>query len=226
MGDFQGFPAEYTQFFSELAENNSKDWFSANRKRYDDHIVATSKAFVPAFGERLREFLPLIQFEAKANRSLGRINRDVRFSKDKRPYNRHMTYRFWEGEGKVTGNPHFTVWVGHEGIGVGAGMRGFPKERIDEFRDRLVEQRAGDAFSSLAAELVQAEYEFIGEKYKRVPKGYDPEHPNAKWLKFVGMACYVKLDPPRELNSIDILDVLAEHCEMMAPLHDWIMEWY
>lgn len=226
MADFTGFPKEYTQFFSELENNNNKDWFTANRKRYDDYVVATSKAFVPAFGERLRDFLPGIQYEAKANKSLGRINRDIRFSKDKSPYNRHMTYRFWEGEGKVTGNPHFTVWVGHEGIGVGAGMRGFSKERIEDFRNRLVDKRAGEEFGKLAEKLEQAGYEFMGEKYKKVPTGYDAEHPNAKWLKFVGMACYVKMDTPKEINSVEILDVLAKHCEMMAPLHYWIMEWF
>lgn len=226
MASFDGFPREFFEFFTELEANNDKDWFTANRKRYQIHVVATSRAFVDAMGARMRDFQPGVRFEAKANKSLGRINRDVRFSKDKRPYNLHMTYRFWEGEGKVSANPHYTMWVGPDGIGVGAGIRGIELERLDGFRDRLVSADAGGRFTALMEKLDDGEIQFIGEKWKRVPKGWPEDHANARWLKHAGMACYLKTTLPSTIHSAEIIETLADLAERMAPLHNWIMEWH
>src|SRR5664279_4905169 len=84
--EFAGFPAATFEFLNGIAANNEKTWFDAHRGLYDAGYVEPAKAFVTAIGPKLREISPNVQFEPKVNGSLGRVNRDIRFSKDKRPY--------------------------------------------------------------------------------------------------------------------------------------------
>ena len=100
MPDFTGFPAETPRFLGDLAGNNNKAWFDANRAAYDEYWVAPAKQFVDAVGEALVDIAPRIEAQPRVNGSIFRVNRDIRFSKDKRPYKEHLDFWFWEGERK------------------------------------------------------------------------------------------------------------------------------
>src|SRR5690242_9527174 len=97
---FQGFPKGTVQFLSALRKNNDKAWFDAHRADYEDCYVEPAKAFVAAIAPRLEKLDPRIQAEPKVNGSILRINRDVRFAKDKSPYKDHLDLWFWSGEEK------------------------------------------------------------------------------------------------------------------------------
>ena len=97
MHAFSGFPRETARFLADLAKNNEKAWFDAHRGDYDQFYVAPALAFVAAIGPRLQKISPTVAFEPRINGSLFRINRDVRFSKDKRPYKDHIDLWFWHG---------------------------------------------------------------------------------------------------------------------------------
>ena len=100
MTDFTGFPAETPRFLGDLAGNNNKAWFDANRAAYDEYWVAPAKQFVDAVGEALVDIAPRIEAQPRVNGSIFRVNRNIRFSKDKRPYKEHLDFWFWEGERK------------------------------------------------------------------------------------------------------------------------------
>ncbi|NND02169.1 MAG: DUF2461 family protein, partial [Acidimicrobiia bacterium] len=85
MADFAGFPAETQRFLRELSSNNTKQWFDAHRNDYDDYWVTPAKAFVAAAGDALQGLAP-VEAQPKVNGSIFRVNRDIRFSADKRPY--------------------------------------------------------------------------------------------------------------------------------------------
>jgi len=95
--EFNGFPKQCISFFRNLKKNNTKEWFADHRGEYDEHVLAPSRAFVVAMGDRLKDLSPYVHAESKVNRSLFRIHRDIRFSKDKSPYKTHMGIWFWEG---------------------------------------------------------------------------------------------------------------------------------
>src|SRR5687768_7435170 len=81
------FTKELFAFLDELRDNNSREWFDANRDRYEQHVREPALDFITAFAPRLEQISP--RFEADARRSGGslfRINRDTRFAKDKSPY--------------------------------------------------------------------------------------------------------------------------------------------
>src|SRR3954447_12759897 len=87
---FNGFPKETFAFLEGIAAHNEKAWFEDHRDLYEAGYVAPARAFVETLGPKLKKVSPTVQFEPKVNGSLSRINRDIRFSKDKRPYKDHL----------------------------------------------------------------------------------------------------------------------------------------
>lgn len=79
------FAADYLDFFKELAANNHKEWFDANRKRYEISVKEPFKAFTQHLIDTIAKDEPSFK-DLKASDCIFRINRDVRFSKDKTPY--------------------------------------------------------------------------------------------------------------------------------------------
>ncbi len=84
--NFCGFTAESFAFFRELAENNNKAWFDANRERYEGHVAGAFRALLGVLEPFLLRLNPHFETAGKTNRNFSRINRDIRFSKDKSPY--------------------------------------------------------------------------------------------------------------------------------------------
>ncbi len=83
---FQGFPEESFKFFHELARNNNKVWFDQNRSRYEAYVTGAFRNLLHALEPALLKLNPHFEIGGKTNASFSRINRDIRFSKDKSPY--------------------------------------------------------------------------------------------------------------------------------------------
>ena len=107
MSAFKGFPRELVRFFNGLRKNNTKEWFQDHKQDYEDHVKQPSMEFVMAMGEKLKTVAPKIHAIPKVNQSLFRLNRDTRFSKDKRPYKANLGIWFWEGDRKRMECPGF-----------------------------------------------------------------------------------------------------------------------
>ena len=83
------FNEEYLDFFKELAQFNKKEWFDENRKRYEKSVKIPFKKFVTELIQEIQKIDPEVEIEAKD--AVFRINRDIRFSKDKTPYKIQMS---------------------------------------------------------------------------------------------------------------------------------------
>ena len=82
-----GFEMGLFRFLKDLADNNNRDWFQANKKRYESDVVEPCLVFIADFESRLRKISPFFRTVAKKmGGSLMRVYRDTRFSKDKTPY--------------------------------------------------------------------------------------------------------------------------------------------
>src|SRR5665213_2366294 len=138
---FDGFPAATGEFLTGIAAHNDKTWFDAHRSRYEAGYVEPARRFVTAIGPRLRAISPTVQFEPKVNGSIGRINRDIRFSKDKRPYKSSLMLWFWHGDRKGWDTPGFYFSLSPEKIFLGTGMHGLEKEALERFRQSLIHPR-------------------------------------------------------------------------------------
>jgi len=94
---FRGFTGDSFRFFEELARHNHKAWFDENRSRYDEHVVGAFRGLLRALTPFVLKLNPHFETGGKTNGSFSRINRDIRFSKDKSPYKPNYYLYVYDG---------------------------------------------------------------------------------------------------------------------------------
>jgi len=225
---FEGFPAEGFAFLRELRENNNKDWFEANKERYITLVRTPAVALVAAVGSRLQDHFPNVQYDTRTNGSgsLMRLNRDVRFSKDKSPYKTNVPMMWWEGAGKKTQNPAFGLQITPDDAGLMAGMFGFDKEMLTQYREAVANEKKGFALVE-AINQVQAagNYRLNGAHYKRPPRGFPAlEDERAPYMLFNAL-WFSKEDIPAEVvTTPDFVEHAVAHFVKMAPIEQWLVQ--
>lgn len=217
------FPKETFTFLKGIAANNEKAWFESHRDLYEAGYVAPAKAFVEAIGPKLRKLSPEVKFEPKINGSLSRINRDIRFSKDKRPYKDHFDLWFWHGDRKGWDHPGFWLRLTGEGIEFATGMWGMEKPQLETFWESVVHPRSGKALLTAVAEVRARGDYAIGEKTrKRLPKGYEAPEDRADYLLYSGLTAGLKL-PAEVAMQPDFADILFTHYANCWPISRWLL---
>src|SRR5512135_3506941 len=90
------FSADVFAFLRELAANNNRDWFQANKERFEQRVREPILRFIEDFAPRLSRISPhLVADPRPSGGSLFRIYRDTRFSQDKSPYKTHIGVHFF-----------------------------------------------------------------------------------------------------------------------------------
>ena len=223
--DFSGFPAETFKFLQGLSADNSKTWFDAHRDDYDNYYVTPARAFVAALGPRLQEISPDVQFAPKINGSIFRINRDIRFSKDKTPYKNHLDMWFWHGERKGWGAPGFYFRLMADRLILGTGMHKFDKPQVEAFRAAVIDDKAGKALEKVLKDVTAAgPYEVDAPGRKNVPRGFDKDHPRAHLLLHDGLTAGMSGKVPAVAGKAGFVDFCAGHFAAIAPLTRWLLE--
>ena len=179
------------KFLRELSANNSREWFEANRSRYENVMLEPALEFIDAFAPNLRSMSP--HFVASTRRSGGslfRIHRDVRFSKDKSPYKTHLGIQFRHENAKDVHAPGFYLHIEPRASFVGVGIWHPDSPTLTKIRDAIVDEPA--AWERAAhGKSFRDVFSLSGDSLKRPPRGYDPDHPLAEDLKrkdFIGVA--------------------------------------
>jgi len=174
---FTAFSEELFTFLDELQANNHRDWFEANKDRYEAHVREPARAFIRAMAPRITRVTDsLIADDRKAGGSLMRIFRDTRFANDKTPYKTNVGIQFRHRGGKDVHAPGLYVHLATDEIFVGVGVWRPPTEairairaHIDAEQDRWTEIVTDSRFTDL---LTRG-----GESLSRAPKGYAKDHP-------------------------------------------------
>lgn len=169
----QYFTKEYTKFFKDLEKNNNKEWFHKNKKRYENEVRKPMIVLVEDLISEMQKHDPEIR--PIASKCLGRINRDIRFSKDKTPYNQHMFAHITKGT-KEDPIPGIAFRFGGRDCGVMTGYYMPNKQRLAHIRDRI--QNDLKTFQKLkkAKKFVSKFGEIRGEAYKRIPPELQVTH--------------------------------------------------
>ncbi len=221
---FSGFPDGTFRFLRGIARNNNKEWFEAHRADYESCYVEPAKAFVAALGPRLRKVSPTVSFEPKVNGSLFRINRDVRFSKDKSPYKPHLDLWFWEGDRRGWDSPGFFFRMFADKLILGAGMHRFEKAHLEAYRSAVLDPRKGVALVAAIDKIRKAgAYEVGGATRKKVPRGFDPGHQRAALLLHDGLWAGFEGKVPAEARSGAFVNFCAAHCRAVFPVSRWLL---
>jgi len=222
---FEGFSKEAITFIDAWRQNNSRDWFQPRKEEYERLIKAPSLSFINDLGSRLKLLSRDIQFDLGANGSFLRIYRDVRFSRDKTPYNPNIRLVFWEGPRRKTENPSFFIKIDQKGAAVFAGMHTFCKEHLAAYRDAVVNSSRGPALEQAISEVEKSgDYVVGGLHYKRVPRGFEPEHERAELLKYNGLYVWTENIPLQEIFIPDLVEACFQHCVAMRPIEKWLVD--
>jgi len=181
---FTGFDQDFWQFFSQLKQNNNRDWFADNKARYQDKVVAPISAFIAAIGPGLKQISPHYNADPRPNKgSMFRIYRDVRFSKDKRPYKEHAAAQFRHRMGRDVHAPGFYVHLEAGNIRYGGGIWGPPGDVLRKIRERIAD-KPGKWQIVLDDSDIQDQFGGIrGDSLKRPPRDFDADSPHIGDIK-------------------------------------------
>ncbi len=174
------FTTDLFRFLRELAKNNNRGWFQANKARYEESVLTPSVRFVEEVGPGLARLSPQIVADARPfGGSVSRIYRDTRFSKDKSPYRTNVGIHFTHAMSRKTEEhlPGFYLHLAPSESTVYSGVWHPAPAGLTRIRDAIVSD------PRVWSRVVRRSPPKGGESYVRVPAGYDPAHPFADDLR-------------------------------------------
>jgi len=217
---FSGFGDATFRFMRDLGRNNDKAWFQAHRTAYEEDLLEPAMAFIEAIGPLLARFSPGVRAEPKIGGSMMRINRDIRFSPDKRPYKDHLDMTFKLGSVKTS--PGYWFRLTPKELILGAGMHMLDKPDLERYRKAVDAERSGAELAKIVTKEERAGYDVGGEHYKRVPAGFAPDHPREALLRHAGVYVGTDMKVPAEAKTARFPAFCAARYKKMAPLMDWL----
>lgn len=213
------FTKEFLAFFKGLEHNNRREWFDAHRTEYESTVKKPFQEFVGTMIGHIQKFEPSIRIDPKD--AIFRINRDVRFSKDKRPYNTHVSANISPVGKKSKEIPGFYFQLSVEGIMIAGGIYQTDPGTLAKVRSYLVKHL--DQFEALVSEkkFKQAYGTIQGERSKRVPEGFvDAAKRNSMIAN--KQFFFMKNLPPSRILKKDLPDVLMEYYEAGMELNQFL----
>jgi len=210
-------------YLNKIKLNNNRDWFIGNRPAYLE-ARENFESFVQRLIDQIIEFEPIMKgLEVKS--CVYRFNRDIRFSNDKSPYKTHFGAFIVRG-GKKNGDKYSGYYFHIEpGASIIAGGAYMPpaqwlsaiREKIDEEPDRFIKIINSKEFIRFFGQLT-------GEKLKKAPKGFPPDHPNVDLLKFKSYLVVNEVS-----DKLVLSDKYFEHTvnvmKAMKPLNDFLNDY-
>lgn len=203
-------------FLTDLVENNHRDWFHANRSRYD-----AAKAELCGVVERV--LTSMSAFEPLANTAVKdcifRINRDIRFSKDKAPYKSNLAFAIGPG-GRHSGRIDYYVQIqpGNKSF-LGAGMWQPTPANLAKFRQEI-DYNGQELKDIIYADDFRAYFpEVSGESMKTTPKGYPSDHPEIDLLRRKELF-FIHRYTDKEVMKANFADEVVRGCQLIKPYCD------
>ncbi|WP_299666474.1 DUF2461 domain-containing protein [uncultured Ruegeria sp.] len=189
MATFDCFSPEALGFLKDLKANNTKGWFKANKATYETHLKAAGKQFADDMAMALRNLTGQDHCS-----KIFRIHRDVRFSKDKTPYNPHLHMAFIP-DGKTGQPPMWFFGLSPENLSLGCGVFQYDKEALVSFRKAMAGPRGAELIQ-LTAEMRKGGFRIGDPELKRVPSNFDKDHSNEEALRRKGFAAWLDTGAP------------------------------
>lgn len=203
---FTGFGPRATQFFADLAADNTREWWLANKARYDTEVRGPLEA--------LLEDLAAEFGEAK----VFRPNRDTRFSNDKTPYKTNAAAVVSGGSGSA-----LYLSLSAEGLHVGGGAYGLERDQLARYRAAVDDDTSGAALEAIAADLRRAKATVEGRtELKTAPRGFPVDHPRIALLRYDGVFAMWAYPPRAWLHTPRTVGTVAERWRSLGPLNDWL----
>ncbi len=211
------FSQDFLDFFNELTENNNKEWFDENRKRYEKSVKDTFKAFVQEMIDRLNEFEPITITTSEA---IFRINRDIRFSADKTPYKTQVSAIISPGGKKDKTTPGIYFELSPKDVRVYSGAHMLDKDQLSNVRHYIADNL--EEFEKLINEKeFKSKFgEILGEKNKRIPKELEEAAEKQPLIYNKSFYYFTKFDA-KTILADDLADKLINYYKVTFGLKDF-----
>jgi uncharacterized protein (TIGR02453 family) len=204
---FDGFPEQALDFYEGLEADNTKAYWTDHKPVYDAAVRAPMQALLDALGPEFGEA------------TFFRPYRDVRFSKDKRPYKTAAAAAIGDD---VQGGLYLQLSA--EGLLVAGGAHGLATDQARRLRAAIAEDRPGTALVRLAGSLREEGFVVEGDRLKRVPAEFGADHPRAHLLTLKTLWASRRLEPGDWLHSSEVADVVATAWRRLQPLNEWLAQ--
>ena len=203
MATFKGWPEDFQRFFIGLELDNSKKYFEANRRAYEDSVkgpmVALLESLEPDFGPG----------------KVFRANRDIRFSKDKSPYKTNIAADV--GMGAKGGY----LSLDARGFTVATGRYMLSPEEIAKFRKKVAADASGRQLAAIVSRPEKTGYDIGGEELKRVPPPWPQDHARAELLRRKSLYVWKNYGLQPWLGSSSARKYIVKMWSDAQPLNDW-----
>lgn len=216
MADDAHFSPRIFEFLSDLRENNDRDWFKDNKKRYETDVKEPLLGFVEDFDERIEAVSPHFIADPRAvGGSMFRIYRDVRFSKDKTPYKTHAGLFFRHEIGKGVHAPGFYMHIEPGAAFAGGGIWHPDAATLGKIRT-AIDTNQPDWVAARSHPDVLKGHTLEGDSLKRPPRGYEADHPMIDDLKKKDHFASTRYTED-EVTSPDFIDRFTDDCIAISP---------
>lgn len=228
------FSADTFKFLRALARNNSREWFLANKPRYEEHVRGSCLRLIADLAEPLHKISPQITaIPRPVGGSLFRIHRDTRFSGDKRPYKTHAGMYFAHAAAKSAargdaGNaamgrldaPGFYLHIEPGACFLGGGIWHPQPPTVKLIRDYMLNNPVSWKKATREPKFTKV-FALGGDALARPPRGYDPAHELIEDLKRKDFIASAQIDDADLLHP-DLVKQLTARYTVMAPMLDWL----
>ncbi len=217
---FGGIPRDGISFMKRLKRNNNRPWFEKHKEEYESVVKLPMQSLIVALQPHFERFAP--EFDIHPKRSLFRIYRDVRFSKDKTPYKTHAAAHFvLRGKPKGVEGSGYYLHIEPGEVFLGGGVYMPDGEQLKKIRKAIANQP--ERFLSIIGEkkFKRTFGKLQGEKLQRVPQGYEPDHPMAECLKYKQFFVWVEW-PENACFKEGFANDVARVFESAAPMVNFL----
>ncbi len=213
----QAFDTDAIAFLEDLNANNNREWFTANKARYDTSLRRPATAFSEQICDHLRDLTG-----TPYRHKLFRINRDLRFSRDKTPYNTHLHLSFTPDLDRAS-PPVWMFGLGLDYLTVGCGVFGFDKTGLEHYRSRVAGPE-GAAIARTVDDLAAAGFRLPAPELKRVPAPHDADHPRAMLLRRKGLIAWHDFPDRHMVTRPGLVETCLGVYRQLMPIYDLLAD--
>lgn len=219
MNHFQGFSQAGLNFLQDVWINNSKSWFEQHRAIYDNELIKPFRLLVTQLADEMLKIDSQFEIRPAIGKTISRIHRDTRFSKDKSLYRNRLWITFKRPNRDWKEAPAYFFELSSDGYRYGLGYYCASKPMMDLFREQILND-SGQFLHTIRC--VKKPFELVGESYKR-PLIKEQDAKIATWYNRKNLAVMATENNVQDVFNADLSKKLSRGFKSLLPLYDYLM---
>jgi len=217
---FHGFSEKTIEYLRNLELNNNKQWFESHKKNYEEYLLEPFKNFVSDLGEFMLSINPNIEIRPAVSKTISRIYRDTRFSKDKSPYRPKMWASFKRLADKSKDYPVFYFGIDTIAYVYGMGYYSAEKSTMDKLRT-YIDNNPNDFINEINFYKKQNIFSLEGEMYKKILDKSKSEEINT-WYQRKNLYFIYENKIDNTLFSEKIISDIIKAYKILTPFYNFL----